>query len=524
MGGALALYYSSAFLAAIVLSVLLTRYIRDAATRRGWFDRLGTGRRFHTRPMPRIGGVSIFLTFTIVSAVACAAYKTLGVQPDLLGKTTFGVLLPAFLVFLLGLYDDKFSVGPYAKFGVQAIAAIWLYAAGFGIHLLAIYSQHQALRVAVGLPLTIFWVLLITNAFNLIDGLDGLSAGSAFFSTAIIFAISLVRHTPLISLLSIVLAGAILGFLRYNFHPASIFLGDSGSLFIGFLLSALALESSQMASTAVAVAIPVVAFGLPLLDVFLSVIRRFMNGKSLFLGDDDHVHHKLLKRGLSHRDAVLVLYAVAGAFGLLSLTLLHGDVKIGFVLLLIGVGVWVGVHQLRYVEFYELAATIRVIWRRKRVTASNLRIRRAIESFPGNELEFPDICRLLQESLDSAGFCGIAIFFTQDDAFDQPSFFPLRRDETNRYSHFWMDINRPAPEWELKLELTSPEGSKFADLYLFRARASDPVLVDMSLLSDEFRSAVASAVDRAIRRVPAADTTQERIDGAVGVRVVAGDP
>jgi hypothetical protein len=318
------------------------------------------------------------------------------------------------------------------------------------------------------------------------------------------------------------LAGAIFGFLRFNFHPASIFLGDSGSLLIGFLLSALALEGSQKSTTVIAVAIPVVAFGLPLVDVCLSVIRRFMNNKPLFLGDDDHVHHKLLKRGLSHRDAVLVLYAVAGAFGLLSLTLLHGDIRVGFVLLLIGVGVWFGVHQLKYVEFYELAATVRIIWGRKRVTANNLQIRRAIESFPKSALEFLDICRVLQESLDSAGFCGISIFFPQIDRSNEAALFPLRRDGMNRYSHYWVDLDRLAPEWELKLELKSSSGTKLADLYLFRERAVDPVLVDMSLLSNEFRAAVSNAVDRAIGRVLVADATRGILESIVEVRAVGG--
>lgn len=516
------LYYIAAFLAAVAVSLVLTRWIRDTAVRRGWLDNPKAGRHFHARPVPRIGGVSIFLSFLLVTAVAVCVFGLRIFDSALSSRSALGILLPAALIFVLGLYDDRVPLGPYVKFGVQTVAAVWLYLSGFGIHLLVAYSPRHPLGIAVALPLTIIWVLLITNAFNLIDGLDGLSAGSALFSTIIIFAVSMIRHTPEISLLSAVLAGAILGFLRYNFHPASIFLGDSGSLFIGFLLSALALTGSQKSTTVVAVAIPVLAFGLPLLDVCLSILRRFMNNKPLFLGDDEHVHHKLLKRGLSHRDAVLVLYAVAGAFGLLSLTLLHRDIKIGFVLLLIGAGVSLGVQQLRYVEFYELAATVRLIWRRKRVTANNLQVRRAIETFPVSVPEFPDICRILQESLDSAGFCGISILFSHAGCMHEPSFFPLRRNGTNRYSHFWTEIDCAAPEWELKLELTSSSGSKFADLFLFRQRASDPVLVDVSLMSNEFRTAVSNAVYRAIGGVLVADRTQGRIEDVLEVTAAGG--
>jgi UDP-GlcNAc:undecaprenyl-phosphate GlcNAc-1-phosphate transferase len=518
----LTLYYIAFFVAAMIVSLVFTRSIRDGAIRRGWLDKARTGRHFHLSPVPRIGGVSIFLSFVLVTGIALGAYRLQSIHLPLPTQTVLGIILPASLIFLLGLCDDKFSLGPYVKFGVQAVAAVWLYLAGFGIHRLAAYSSHDALGVAIGLPLTIFWVLLITNAFNLIDGLDGLAAGSALFSTMIIFAVSLFRHTPLVSLLSVVLAGAIFGFLRYNFHPATIFLGDSGSLFIGFLLSALALASSQKSTTAIAVAIPVVAFGLPLLDVCISVIRRFMNNKPLFLGDDDHVHHKLLKRGLSHRDAVLVLYAVAAAFGLLSLTLLHDDIRVGFVLLLIGLGVWLGVQQLKYVEVYELGATARRIWRRKRIIANNLQIRRAIESFSNNTLEFPELCRILQATLDPSGFCGISVSFPQIDYGCEASLFPLRRVELNKYSHFWLELDLKAPEWELKLELTSSSGNKLADFYLFRKRASEPLLVDMSLIGDEFRTSISGIVDRAIVRI-IANRTEENTQRILAMKMTSED-
>lgn len=496
-------YYAVVFISTVIVSVLFTRFTRDHAVRQGWLDRPTAGRHLHAAPVPRLGGVAIFLTFAAATGIALIASKLLRVNPPLSIHTALGMALPACLIFVLGLCDDRFSLGPFLKFGVQTIAAVWLYSNGLGIHWLALYG-HGALRIWVGLPLTIFWVLLITNAFNLIDGLDGLSAGSALFSTIIILAVSLFRHTPLISLLSVVLAAAILGFLRYNFFPASIFLGDSGSLFIGFLLSALALEGSQKATTTVAVAIPVVAFGLPLLDVCLSVVRRFMNCKPLFLGDYDHIHHKLIKRGFSHRDAVLVLYAVAAAFGLLSLTLLHGEKMIGFVLLLVGLGVWLGIQQLKYVEVFELVATARKIWRGKRIVANNLQVRRAIESLPGTAQDFGEICRILQASLEGVGFCGISVSFPQIDWMEQSSLFPLRPDEKGRWSHFWAEMDLSAPQWELKLELTSSSGAKLGDLYLFRERASGALPLDVSLLGNEFREVVSGAIDRTVRGVAAA--------------------
>lgn len=513
-------FYTAIFAITIIISLVFTRIVRDEVIRQGWVDKPKTGRHFHVSPVPRLGGIAVFATFTVVTAAALITTKFFGVGPAISVHTVFGIVLPACLIFGLGLLDDIFSLGPYLKFGVQTIAALWLYWGGFGIYRLAFYSEHATVRAFIGLPLTIIWVVLITNAFNIIDGLDGLSAGSALFSTVIIFAVSILRHTPLVSLLSIVLAGVIFGFLRYNFHPASIFLGDSGSLFIGFLLSALALVSSQKATTIVAVAIPVVSFGLPLLDVFLSVFRRYMNNKSLFLGDDDHVHHKLIKRGFSHREAVLLLYGVAAAFGILSLTLLHGDIMIGVVLFLIGLGVWLGVQQLNYLEVYELAAVTRRMRRRKQFTANNLQVRRAMESLHRPSLGFAELCRIIQSALEPIGFCGISISLPQTHRMDEALLLPLRRNGASGYSYLWR--KQFQPQWELRLELNFSSGSKLGDLHLFRELASDPLLVDLNLVDHEFRTTVSAVVEQAIGRISVPTESLEKAQDGLSKVMGAG--
>ncbi|MCU1299305.1 MAG: hypothetical protein JWO91_3583 [Acidobacteriaceae bacterium] len=227
------------------------------------------------------------------------------------------ILAAGFLVFLLGVYDDICDAGPYLKFSVQAVAATMLYAGNLRIiNLPVLFGNHQ-FSWLVGLPLTVLWVLAITNAFNLIDGLDGLAAGSALFSTIVVFVVALLSHSSFVSLLTLSLAGAILGFLRFNFNPVTIFLGDCGSLFIGFMLSALALLGAQKSPTIIAVAIPVVSFGLPILETTLSVFRRLMSGRPVFTADREHIHHKLLQLGFSHRQVVITLYAVSALFALL---------------------------------------------------------------------------------------------------------------------------------------------------------------------------------------------------------------
>jgi len=349
----LTVLYLGIFGFSLFLSFILTLYVRNAARARGWVSAPSSERHLHRAPLPRLGGVAIFLAF-LLSLGAAVAIASL--RPDLyFGLSTrvlTTILVPGFLIFLLGLYDDIRSVSPTFKFAVQAAAGAMLWLGGLRILEIPVLFGSYHLPWFVGLSLTIVWVLGITNAFNLIDGLDGLAAGSALFSTLVVFVVALLTQSSLVALLTVALTGAILGFLRFNFNPATIFLGDSGSLFIGFMLSALALEGTQKAPTVIAVAIPVVSFGLPILETSLSVLRRLIGGRPVFTADREHIHHKLLQMGLSHRQVVIVLYAVSAVFGLLSLFLLWPTgSSLGLVLAVLGTGVWLGVQHLGYLEF-----------------------------------------------------------------------------------------------------------------------------------------------------------------------------
>src|SRR4029077_2753733 len=288
---------------------------------RGWVAPPLQERDLHENPLPRLGGVSIFLSFLISLGIALLATRRFpGLVSGPFLQVLLTILAPGTIVFLLGIYDDIHSVGPYTKFAVQAVAAIMLFAGGLRIRDLPVLFGARHLPWPIGLPITVLWVIGITNAFNLIDGLDGLAAGSALFSTLVVFVVAIFSGSSLVSLLTIALAGAILGFLRFNFNPATIFLGDCGSLFVGFMLSALALVgATQKAPTVIAVAIPVVSFGLPILETVLSIFRRLISGKPVFTADREHIHHKLLQLGMSDRKVVIVLYAVSAVFALLSL-------------------------------------------------------------------------------------------------------------------------------------------------------------------------------------------------------------
>ena len=488
--------YLVAFLACLFLSIVSTWYVRKVANARGWIHVPMSDRHMHTMPVPRLGGVAIYFSFMSVVILAMVIPYLLGAASLLHVNAMVGLLGPAIIVFLLGLFDDLHPVSPYWKFGIQTIAAIWLYAGGYGIHNLGLIHGGQALAWVYCLPLTILWVLLITNAFNLIDGLDGLAAGSALFSSLVIFVISLAVPNQFVTFLTIALAGATLGFLRFNFHPATIFLGDSGSLFIGFMLAALALAGSEKAPTIVAVAIPIVSLGFPILDVALAVVRRFLAGKPLFEGDKHHIHHKLLKRGLSQRNAVLTLYAVTAGFGFLSLVLLQERRTVALVLAVTGVGIFLGVQQLRYQEFAELLSALQRVTQRRQILANHVAIRQATEKMKECK-DLGSICRILQETLQPIGFDAVRFRKSGKNGFSSAVLQPLSYLPDGSWLLSWFEHDINEPPWELKLELITNSTDRWGYFSLIRMSDQDPLRLDLSMLTEDFRSSLAGAIERA---------------------------
>jgi len=413
-------------------------------------------------------------------------------------QPTFRILGPATMVFLVGLIDDFRGLSPYVKFVAQTGAAILLFCNGFGISQLSLLRSHPHLGWLVGLPLTILWAVWITNAFNLIDGLDGLAAGCALFSTLVTCVVAILLHNEGILLLTVALAGATAGFLRYNFNPASIFLGDCGSLLIGFLLSAMALAGSQKAPTAVAVAIPVVSLGLPILDVTLSVLRRFLSCRRLFTADREHIHHKLLGRGVSHRQAVLMLYGVSACFGLLSLSLLHpASIRVSLVLTIVGFGVLIGVRQLHYHEFLELGHVANRTLNQRHVIANDINIRRASEAL-GSCTSLLQFCQLLQQCLKPAGFDGFAVYLNSElSAWSEV--YPLTQISRSKLRFFWNRSLRlsAATNWSLSFSLAKSNGERLGNFALYRKNTSSPLLIDLDVFTTTgFADAVAAVVEK----------------------------
>ena len=492
------------FFASLLFSFVLTRYVRDIANVRGWVTAPTQERHLHSTPLPRLGGVAIFLSFFCCMGLAglWAVYSSRmhAVFPF---KTLVTILVPASLVFLLGVVDDVRGVGPYFKFSVQAIAAAMLYAGGQRIvNIPVIFGNHQP-PWFIGLALTVLWVLAITNAFNLIDGLDGLAAGSALFSTMVTFVVALLNGQSLITVMTIALAGAILGFLRFNFNPATIFLGDSGSLFIGFVLSALALAGAQKAPTIVAVAIPVVSFGLPILETALSILRRLISGRPVFTADREHIHHKLLQHGMTHRQVVILLYGVSAIFAMLSLFLLWPTgSSLGLVLAVLGIGVWIGVQHLGYLEFGELARVAHRTLNQPQIFVNNLAIRRATEELKVSR-DYEQVRRILLAAFSSNDFDGfdLTLKLLPEELVAFESLEPGSR--RNPVTFRWVKPGIPqvfdhTAVWTIALDLLSSNNRHRGTLRVQRFYSARDLQIDINLLTNAFPVALADALDRTL--------------------------
>ncbi len=416
-------------------------------------------------------------------------------------RTMVTILVPAFLIFLLGVFDDIRGAGPYLKFSVQAVAAALLFAGGLRIVNIPVLFGDHGLPWFVGLPFTVLWVLAITNAFNLIDGLDGLAAGSALFSTMVAFVVALLYGTTLSAIMTIALAGAILGFLRYNFNPATIFLGDSGSLFIGFLLSALALAGAQKAPTIVAVAIPVVSFGLPILETSLSIVRRLISGRPVFTADREHIHHKLLQHGMTHRQVVIILYGVSAIFAMLSLFLLWPTgSSLGLVLAVLGVGVWIGVQHLGYLEFVELARVAHRTLNQPQIFVNNLALRRAAEEFKVAR-DFEQVRRVLLAAFDSNDFDSFELkleLLPGESVLMPDNSSPRRSPCTFRWSKPGFPNAVDNFAWTIALDLLSSAHRRRGTLLVHRQYSARDLQVDINLLTTAFPTALADALDRTL--------------------------
>src|SRR6266496_1599104 len=347
-----------AFLISMICGTVLTPIVRRLAHRFGVLDHAHSSRKIHGQPIPRLGGIAIVLAF-FAPLLALLLFQTevghlfLAEREHVIGLFVGGIAIAT-----LGLYDDLRGANAWKKFLVQFMVAGLLYRLGFRVGELANPLGEPIALGWVSLPFTVLWIVGVINAMNLIDGLDGLAGGVALVAVIITFLISIQRGHPLMMLFSSALAGAIVGFLFYNFNPASIFMGDTGSMFLGFVLASTAIQTNQKASTAVAVLIPGIALGLPILDTLLAIGRRAIRGRPLFQADREHIHHRLMALGLSHRQTVLVLYGFCILLGAASLILTYANSsQAALLLLVLALVAIVFLRSLGYMRFDRVSAS-----------------------------------------------------------------------------------------------------------------------------------------------------------------------
>ena len=343
--------YLAAFVIATLVSGVLTPLVRRWALRVGAVA-TGGGRHVHERKIPRLGGVAICLGLMLPIAglffVESAVADLFQAHP----RRVLGLCLGGAAMCALGLFDDTRGIRALYKLYFQLAIAAFAFFCGFRIEAVNLPIVGELSMGIFALPVTMLWVVGIINAVNLIDGLDGLAAGVVFFAGVTNFVVAYIAGQPIPALIMAAVLGSVLGFLFYNFNPARIFMGDSGSYFLGYVLAVTALVgSSGKASTAVSLLVPVVALGVPIFDTLFSMVRRFLERRPIFSPDRGHVHHRLLDLGITHRRAVLILYGVSVVFTVAAIGIYFGrSWQVGVALLVASVVV---VGLARFVGYFS---------------------------------------------------------------------------------------------------------------------------------------------------------------------------
>lgn len=396
----------TAFTLGFAATWLLIPVIIRLAHEKGILDRPDGDRRVHTVAVPRLGGIGIFIGTALVAGLLLAFDAVRGElrlpYPSLLP----GVVLGATMVFATGLLDDLRGLGPRGKLVLQTLAAVAVVGFGFRIDTIALTTNGLPIALGLaGIPLAIFWIVGMTNAFNLIDGVDGLAGTVALIALTASIGVDLYLHDSRSLIISVAMLGAVFGFLRYNNNPARIFLGDSGSMTLGFFLSIRLVISSTRPDGAIYVLVPLFALAFPLLDTFIAIARRWLRGHAFSRADGRHIHHQLLALGLPPRAAVDVLglvFAGVAAIGI-SITFAPPQFTLAFffsTVMLAVVAMVYGARWLRYGEFAELANSVASVFRNARVVVREKIVANEIAEQIRNAKTLEEVRELLSELVD----------------------------------------------------------------------------------------------------------------------------
>jgi UDP-GlcNAc:undecaprenyl-phosphate GlcNAc-1-phosphate transferase len=323
--GNLTVNLAFAFAVGLFAVYLIVPRLMRFALEKGILDRPG-GHKIHKRETPTLGGFAIFFGFLLAMLVVFPFCRKFFINPASI-YNLFGILIGAGIIFLMGLFDDIFGLPPILKLIAQVFVGVAMSLFDIRIDFLTLPFREGYIFLVPWQAwlVTIFWVVAIMNAVNFIDGVDGLACGISGIAAATFLVIALIggqrEFNAVSALLAAGLLGCCAGFLPFNFHPAKIFLGDSGSQLLGFLLAAIAITGTFKTPAALTLFVPILILGIPIFDTSWAVLRRSWQGKALFRADNSHVHHELLKRGLGPQATVLALYGVAIVLGVLAVLL-----------------------------------------------------------------------------------------------------------------------------------------------------------------------------------------------------------
>ena len=280
-------------------------------------------RKVHRTPTPQWGGLAIGAAFFIAATASFFLFENLQLQLDpRTRRQLLGLAAGGGLMLILGMVDDRFNIPAKAKLAGQLVIAAILIQSGVAITFLTIpFMGLVYLPPWISWGISLLWIVGLTNAINLLDGLDGLLAGVSTIFALLFFIVALAKGQVVVAIMMMALAGACMGFLRYNYNPASIFMGDTGSLFLGVMFSGLSIMGALKVTTTAAIFTPILILGLPIFDTSFAIVRRFAAGRPIFSADREHVHHQLLARGMSVRQAVVLIYAVCCTLGAIGISL-----------------------------------------------------------------------------------------------------------------------------------------------------------------------------------------------------------
>ncbi len=334
---------------AFVIAIIMTPLIRKIALKYGVYA-WPNHRTIHHNIVPKLGGVAIFAAylagFVLIMLLAGQQFETL-VREGII------FLIGGSLILIVGIYDDMKGIHYYQKLVMQTIAALFVILFGYKISVI-INPLGGIISLGIfSVPFTLLWIVGITNAINLIDGLDGLAAGISLGAAAVIIAISLWFGNIASAFPAVILAGALLAFLFFNFNPAKIFLGDSGSLFIGFMLACFSINGTFRTGSAVALLIPMIVLGIPITDTILAFIRRLRKGVHPFVADREHTHHRLLNLGLSHKQVVILMNAISYLWGVIAFIIHTSHSRYSLLLLsFVFLSIVIGLKKLGFVQYF----------------------------------------------------------------------------------------------------------------------------------------------------------------------------